>query len=216
VAVWDNHGGGNNLDFSMIDSRAIPVTGKNDKYRYDFVKEHSFSGIIFLGYHAKAGTLSGVLAHTYNSKSIQYVKLNGKPVGELAVDSYICATHGIYPILAASDAAGVSEIKEICPTAETVVTKYGKSRNEATFKSRDRVLREIYVSTCRAIKLGGVNRVAEFPQKASLEIRYTRAERAHAVFGRVKAEGRIPVCYGEDAHILHFEIDSPKEITLLL
>lgn len=216
VAVWDNHGGGNNLDFSMIDSRAIPVTGRYDKDRFDFVNEHNFSAVIFLGYHAKAGTLSGVLAHTYSSKNIQYVKLNGKAVGELAVDSYICAAHGIYPLLASSDAAGISEMKEICPSAETVVTKYGKSRNEATFKSREQVLREIYVSICRSIKLGSVNKVSGFPQSASLEIRYTRAERAYRIFKRVSAEGTVPVKYGEDAHILHFEIDSPQQIIKLL
>ena len=216
VAVWDNHGGGENIDFSLIDSRAVRVSDKGRKERFDLANEHSFSGIIFLGYHAKAGTPSGVLAHTYNSKAIQYVKLNGKAVGELTIDSYICARHNIYPILAASDAAGISEMKEICPTAETVITKHGKSRNEAVFKDRDQVLREIYVSTCRAVKFGGVNKVEDFPEKAHVEIRYTRCERAYSVFKKIKAAGVIPVQYGEDSHILHFEVTAPQEIIKLL
>ena len=54
---------------------AIAVGGKG------FLK-----GLIFLGYHAKEGTKGGVLAHSYNSKGIQYIRLNGKDVCTLLFD----------------------------------------------------------------------------------------------------------------------------------
>ena len=99
VVFWDNHGGGGNLDPAQIDSRAIQVCPKGEPYRFDFVNGYHFDGILLMGYHSREGTLGGVLAHTYNSSKIQYVKLDGKPMGEIEIDSYICAAHNICKIV---------------------------------------------------------------------------------------------------------------------
>ena len=118
VAVWDNHGGGNNLDFSKMDPRTEKVEWRQYPYRMDFAKDYNFKGIIYLGYHSREGTFNGVLAHTYNSKAIQYVKIDSVPVGELEIDSYIAASHGIPPLFCASDKACVDQFSKSSP--ETV------------------------------------------------------------------------------------------------
>ena len=114
VYVWDNHGGGKNIDFSKIDTRAIKVDTKVTRYRYDFAKDLGASGIVFLGYHAMEGTPNGVLAHTFSSTSIQYAKLNGKAIGELYTDTRICASLGIKPIFHAGDDISIAELMP-CP-----------------------------------------------------------------------------------------------------
>lgn len=78
-----------NLDFSKIDSRVTKVE-KISMIKYErlkFAKDFSFDGILFVGYHAKEGSINGVMSHTYNSKAIQYFKVNSRAVGELDVDS---------------------------------------------------------------------------------------------------------------------------------
>lgn len=216
VAVWDNHKGGGNLDFSLIDHRATEIRCKSDPLRFDFTKEHNFKGVIFLGYHAREGKANGVLAHTYSSKTIQYIKLNGKAVGEIFVDSHICAMLGVEPIFLASDDVGVNDMEEVCPTVKTVITKYGKGRNKAEFRKREDVLEDIYNGVCEAVLRTERNVIPKFPEKPSVEIRYTRAERAAKKYNAIKESAYVPVEYGEDTHILHFEVTSPQQIFKLI
>ena len=215
VAVWDNHGGGNNIDFSKVDPRAIKIEPKGCKFRFDFVREHNFSHILFMGYHAMEGTPKGVLAHTFNSTAIQYVKLNGKGIGELGIDSYICQTHGITPIFVSSDHKGVEEMREIFPAIRSVTTKYGIRRNEAKLKERETVLKEIYDEVTLAVTDNRVTHSPAFPRIAHLEVRYTRAEHADEVYDRNGADGTIPMYRGEDSHVLCFEVERPQYIPKL-
>lgn len=215
VAVWDNHGGGKNIDFSKIDPRAERIDTTGNECRYDFVKNYDFKGIIYLGYHAAEGTFGGVLAHTYSSVSYQYFKLNGKPIGELTVDSYICATHGIPPIFAASDDVALREITELYPGIKTVITKYGKSRNFAELRDRETVLREIYEGVAAAVKAEPPTCAHPFTAPAHFEVRFTRAERSPGAYKRAENMG-VAVRYGDDTHTLHYEITSPHQILKVL
>lgn len=215
VLVWDNHGKGMNIDFDKLDSRVIRVDGKKYPRRGDFVRDHQVSGVVFLGYHAKEGSPNGVLAHTYNSKSLQYVKLNGKSVGELYVDSRIWAALGIKSIFHAGCHVSVAEMQDVCPEAVTVITKYGEGRNRATLREREAVLQDIYNGVTEALHHLDEPITCDFPENAHLEVRYTRAERAEEVFQRAERNG-IPVQYGEDTHVLHFEVEQPNQIIMLL
>ena len=209
VAVWDNHAGGGNIDFNNIDQRVIRINAKGDNRRFDFVKEHNFSGIVYLGYHAREGTLGGVLAHTYSSVAIQYIKFNGKPVGELDIDTYICANYGIAPIFAASDDICIDQFKTLAPKAANVVTKIAKGRNSADFIDEEKVLKNIYDGVSEATKNNCP--IVSHPTPLSVEIRFTRMELAAEKLELAKKIG-IPVKYGEDAHILHFEIGSINDV----
>ncbi|MBR2459701.1 MAG: M55 family metallopeptidase [Clostridia bacterium] len=216
VAVWDGHGGGNNMDFTKIDPRVIKIDISKDKFRFDFVKAHNFCGILFIGYHAMEGTPCGVLAHSFNSTAIQYIKLNGKDIGELGVDSLICKSYGIDPLFIASDNMGVEEMRNICPNIHNVITKYGIRRNEAKLRGEDEVLSDIYNAISRAVKEKCKNTVPDFPRIAHLEIRYTRAERADQIYDKVLKEGEISMYRGEDSHVLNFEITRAVQIPKLL
>jgi D-amino peptidase len=215
VLVWDNHGANKNLDFSKFKQPITRVDGRSGTYRWDFIKDADVAGVIFLGYHAKEGTPNGVLAHTFSSKNIQYVKLNGQPIGELYADSRACAALGIKPMFHASDDVCVDEMQAICPWVETVVTKIGKGRNRAELRDREAVLNEIYKGVVRAFEHLSEPYSCDFPEKAHLEVRYTRAERTERIFEKA-IEAGIPVVYGEDTHVLHFEITAPNQIPYLL
>lgn len=213
VAVWDNHGGGGNLDFEKIDPRVTKIDSKGDKFRFDFAKDHDFCGIVYLGYHAREGTLGAVLAHTYSSVAIQYAKLDGVAVGELELDTYIAATYGIAPLFSASDDICNAQFSALAPDAVTVTTKYAKGRNAADFRDEDEVLREIYDGVCAAVKKSPS--AVGYPVPASAEIRYTRMEFAAEKLAR-EAELGISCEYGEDAHILKFTVDSLAQVVAML
>ena len=205
VAVWDNHGGGGNLDFSKVDPRVEQINWRAFPYRLDFASAYNFRGIIYLGYHAREGTFGGVLAHTYSSVAIQYVKINGAPVGELDIDTYIAATHGIAPLFMASDDVCVAQFKKTSPDTVCVTTKYGKGRNEAVFRDEDTVLQEIYDGVAKSVKADIKPVSISVPFK--MEVRYSRAEMAKKMYERALETDAISAEYGEDTHTVIFTVE---------
>ena len=205
VSVWDNHGGGGNIDYSLVDSRADKITVPKGDYRFDFATSHNYVGVVYLGYHSREGTFSGVLAHTYNSKAVQYAKINGVEVGELEVDSYIAATHGIAPILLASDKACVEQFAKSSPETVIVTTKYGKGRNSATLRPEEDVLSDIYAGIKEALTKKIPSLSIEAP--VLLEVRYSRAERAEELYNAAKEDAGIEwVKYGNDTHTVIYKV----------
>jgi D-amino peptidase len=215
VVLWDNHGGMVNVNQANIDSRVqhVDIEAIRRQARYEFVKEHNFAGILYLGYHSREGTLNGVLAHTYSSVDIQYVKINGKAVGELEIDSYICAKYGIPTIFIASDDICVSQFKETVPNISSVVNKIAKGRNAADFIDEDKVLQDLYSGVCEAVKQQSP--IVSVDEPINLEIRYTRTERAVEKIKLAQQKG-TPVKYGDDAHILLFEVDKIDDVTFFM
>jgi len=216
VSVYDYHGYSDNLDFGRLDSRVTKIYAKEEEPRFIFAKEHSFEGAIFIGYHAKEGTLGAVMAHTFNSVGVQYVKLNGETIGEIGVDALLCNKYGIKPLLIAGDDYCAAEAEGCMPGIKCVITKYGEGRNKARLRGRDEVLNEIYEGVAAALNSLREIKTPSFAKDSVLEVRYTRAEGAEEIFNRVKAEGRIGVRYGCDSHTLVFDIDSADVIANLL
>ena len=106
VIVWDSHGTGVNFDYAMVDPRCRIALGSGFGARIPGMDE-TFSGLLFIGYHAREGTKDGVLAHTYSSATYQHVRINGKDVGEMEVDAAWAGKYGVKVLFTATDAAGV-------------------------------------------------------------------------------------------------------------
>src|ERR671911_2851939 len=53
-----------------------------------------FDAAMFIGYHAQAGTRHATIDHTYTSR-VYEVRLNGEPVGELALNAAMAGVHGV-------------------------------------------------------------------------------------------------------------------------
>lgn len=214
VAVWDNHGGGGNIDFSKVDGRVVKIDASKDEYRFDFAKEYGFDAIIFIGYHAMEGSMRGILAHSYSSVAIQYIELNGVRMGELGVDSLICGELGIKPIFLASDDVCIEEMRSIIPDIWAATTKLAEGRNRGTLLPEADVLASIYEGVRRSARGFAPSAALKLGDGAALEIRYTRAERAAEEFQTAARLG-IPAEYGRDSHTLRFKISAANQITKL-
>ena len=211
VYVWDNHGAGDNIDFSKVDPRAKKVVIKNSPLtRLDWAKDLDLTAVLYLGYHAMDGT-PGVLAHTYCSSSIQYYKFNGKALGEFDMD---CIFSGAPAIFAAADDVCLKQMLDTYPEIETVVTKIAKGRNSAEFIDSDTVVNNIYEGVKRALKKPLVPYKFTFP--CTIEARYTRMEFAEDLYLRNKNEFGLDVKYGDDIHILICEIKNETELKMFL
>ena len=152
VIVRDGHGSGVNFSSSQLDSRIELVQGATPGKR--FFGLEGASGLILLGYHAMAGTPGAILEHTYSSKTIMNLYLNGRPVGEIGLDAAIAGEYGVPVILVSGDDKACREAEEWIPGVRTCCVKEGFGCNSGLLYRRDytvKLLRETTLSAVRSV-----------------------------------------------------------------
>jgi D-amino peptidase len=171
VLVWDSHGQGLNLLIHKLDKRCQLILGKGFKHRFPGI-DNSFSGVLMIGYHAMEGTQNAILAHTYSSDAYKRIRMNKKPVGEIALDASVAGEFGVPLIFLSSDKHGCKEAQSVMPWIETVVTKTGFGRNCAISKHPGTVVNEIYSTVQNAVKNLDQMKPFAFDQPAQIEIQF--------------------------------------------
>ena len=186
VVVWDNHGTGANLVYDRLDRRCEIMLGTGFERRFPGVDE-TFSGVLMIGYHAMEGTPNGVLAHTYSPFAYREIRVNGKAVGEIALDAAVAGELNVPLIFLASDEQGCNEAVSFMPWIETVATKVGFGRNCAYSKHPCVAEDEIYNGIKKAISRIEDMRPFVFDHPAIIEIRFKKV--VQALKARVRRKG---------------------------
>ena len=85
----------------------------------------SFDAAILLGHHAMAGVEDGVMAHTFSSAEIEHMWLDGRCIGEIAVEALQIGVFGVPVVMVSADGAGCKEAREWLGDVEVAPTKRG-------------------------------------------------------------------------------------------
>lgn len=125
VVIWDGHDGSRTLSAMTIHRNAKLLMGA---VGYSGTLERGYSAIAFVGQHAMANVQKAIMGHSFSSLGIQYMRLNGKPVGEIDMWAALAGERGIPVIFLSGDQAAVDELKSIVPSAEFVAVKEGLAR----------------------------------------------------------------------------------------
>ena len=213
VALWDNHGGGNNVDPLALDERIELINNDNSAPRMSFAKDR-FDCICYFGYHTMEGTLGGVLAHTMNSKANQYYKLNGKYIGEIDMDAYIAAYYGMPSRFFAGGDITCRQAKRSVPDIVTVETKRELERNRALFRDNGELFEDIKKKIVEAVSTEAKPRDLTYP--AVMEKSFKRVEDAAKYLQRIvgcgiAAEHPVDEILGRDAHTVISTVNSIDE-----
>ena len=177
VIIWDNHGCGANLEFDRLDERCQIALGSGFARRWPGL-DGEFTGVVMIGYHAMEGTPDGVLAHTYSPHAYEWIKVNGRKVGEIALDAAVAGEQSVPLVFVASDDCGCAEAREFTPWVETVSTKEGRGCNCAFSKPPKRAAEEIYDGVRRAVAQIDRMKCFTFDLPADVELRLKRVRQA--------------------------------------
>ncbi len=213
ISLWDNHGGGGNIESSELDGR-IELIKPDPKAPRMYFAKGEFDCIFFFGYHAMEGTLGGVLAHTMNSKANQYYKLNGTYIGEVDMDAYIAASHGMPSCLFVGGDIACRQASRAVPGIMTVVTKREISRNEAEFRDNNELFADIKAAAVEAMQKDMPIYPLSYP--ATMDKSFKRTEDAARYLQRLQSQGILaehPICEirGRDAHTVRSTVNSIDE-----
>lgn len=121
ILINDSHGDHRNLLHTELDARVEYIQG--DRKILGMVQglDDSFDAVIFLGYHARAGTEGGFIAHT-GSGAVQGLWLNDIEVGEGGLNAAFAGSLGVPVVLAAGDRVFAEQFAALTG-ALTVATK---------------------------------------------------------------------------------------------
>ncbi|MBL0939506.1 MAG: M55 family metallopeptidase [Gemmatimonadaceae bacterium] len=122
VLVNDSHGSQRNLLPEDLDSRARLISHSFKRHGMMEGLDSTFDAVLFIGYHAKAGTPRGVFAHT-GSGVVSDLLVNGVSVGEGGMNAILAQWFGVPVVLVTGDDVAVQEQKTTVPNVRGVVVK---------------------------------------------------------------------------------------------
>jgi D-amino peptidase len=152
VLVVDGHGPGG-INFDYLHPAAKLMHGRPNpprSFKAQYIKH--YDAAVMIGQHAMAGTVQGTLNHTQNSRAVDYYKLNGKYIGEIAQCALWHGALGIPLIFLSGDEAACKEAEDLIPGIVTTAVKTGLGRQSAISLSKEEARKRIKAGIGEAVK----------------------------------------------------------------
>jgi len=199
IIVNDSHGDMQNILHTKLDARVTYIQGNAKPLGMMQGIDGTFDGVIFLGYHARAGTEDGFLAHT-GSGRVKGLWINGKEVGEGGLNLFLASAYRVPVILASGDVTFTRQINQLAPV-RTVATKEAIGIHAARLKHPERVLEELKEKVGES--LGALKQTKPFPVSGPFSVQIKLADPAH-----VDAAMSIPGMKRIDGYTVAFTAES--------
>lgn len=198
VLVNDSHWLMRNLLAEELNPTAELLSGGPKRLSMVEGIDTGFDAAMFIGYHARAGTRNASIDHTYTSR-VYEARINGEPVGELALNAAMAGLHGVPVALVSGDQALAAEARALLGTVETVVVKEAVGRFAARSLAPSVACDKIRAGAVAA--LGRKHSPFRISAPIRLEVDFTltqMADMAELVPGSSRTGGRSVSYTGED------------------
>jgi D-amino peptidase len=180
ILIVDGHGCGGlwyehmHPEAKMLHGRPGPPRSVTDP----IISKYDATAIV--GQHAMAGVPTSTLNHTQSSKAIDYIKLNGRLIGEIAQWALYWGSYGIPMIYLTGEDDACKEASEFVPGIHTVSVKQGLSRQAAISVSKEKARTLIRAGAKEALQQHKSKPVAPlvWPGPFTVEKRYFHTENA--------------------------------------
>ncbi len=172
ILVKDAHDSGRNIIAARLPDCARLIRGWSG-HPFSMVQEldESFNALLFVGYHAKAGSDDNPLAHTLRLR-IAHLAINGEIASEFQIYSYAAALVKVPGVFLSGDAGICADAQRINPGIVTVPVSRGIGPSTLSI-APSLAVKEIRAGVVRALQgKRDACRIA-LPKHFTLEIKYT-------------------------------------------
>jgi len=199
ILVNDSHWTMRNLLAEELHEEAELVSGGPKPRSMMEGIDAGFDAALCIGYHARAGTRSAVLDHTYTDRLID-VRFNGRSVGELGLHAALAGVFDVPVVLVSGDSALATEAHDLLgDDVATVIVKEAVGRHAARSLAPAVACRRIREAATKVLKR---KRLKPFTVEApiTLEADFSKtveADMAELVPGTIRTSGRT-VAFSHD------------------
>ncbi len=131
ILVTDGHDLGTNILIDELDPCAHLIRGDYSPLAMVQGVDQGVNGVIFIGYHARAGSQNAILDHTWSSRRIANLWLNDILVGEYGLNGAVAGHFNVPVLMLTGDQTVCAQATELLGQIETVVVKTALSRMAA-------------------------------------------------------------------------------------
>jgi D-amino peptidase len=123
VLVRDSHGSKQNLLPGDVDPRARLLRGASNgpKNMMEGI-DSTFDAVVFIGYHAKAGTPDAILEHTSTGNVVDF-SINGVSMPEAGYNALVAGLYGVSVVFIAGDRAVTDQVRAMLGPIGAVAVK---------------------------------------------------------------------------------------------
>jgi D-amino peptidase len=123
VLVRDGHGSKQNLLPGDVDPRARLLRGQSagPKNMMEGI-DNTFGAVVFVGYHAKAGTPNAILEHTSTGNVVD-LSINGVSLPEAGYNAMVAGLYDVPVVFVAGDRAVVDQVRGLLGSIDGVAVK---------------------------------------------------------------------------------------------
>jgi D-amino peptidase len=153
VVVNDSHGDHCNLRPEDLDDRArLQIGSVKRPNGMTFGIESGFDAALFIGYHARAGTASAVLEHSFSSATVSDLRVNGESWGETEFNATVAGNAGVPIVLVSGDDATCRQAARALPGVDVLAVKDGLGYRAARSLSPAEAQRALREAAARAVR----------------------------------------------------------------
>jgi D-amino peptidase len=113
IVVNDSHGTMRNIVADALNPKASLISGSPKPLSMMQGIDVTFDAVVFVGYHARAGTAPAVLDHTISGSTIRAIRINGQELPELGLNAAIAGHYKVPVILLTGDTETCAQAKAI-------------------------------------------------------------------------------------------------------
>ncbi len=203
IVVRDSHGSARNILPELLhkDAQLIRDWSGGPMSMMEGL-DKSFDAVIFVGYHARAGTPDATLEHTM-SGAVYDLKINDIYMPEAGVNALIAGLFDVPIVMVAGDKAITEQVHELFDDVETAAVKWAIGQSA----------RNLHPEKARALikekTIKALNRISDFkPYKLktpyTMEVTFTQEHRANiaATIPYAKRIGNRTVSFTSDDLIM--------------
>lgn len=152
IVVNDSHGSMRNILAHELNPKVSLISGSPKPLSMMEGLNGSFSGVIFIGYHAQAGSPASILDHTISGAAVYSIKINGEEMPELGINAAIAGYYRVPVIMLSGDAETCRQAKRILgENLVTVPVKEGFGRTAAQLLPREIALKKLVEGAKEAV-----------------------------------------------------------------
>ncbi len=152
IVVKDSHNSGINIALDRLHPWAELISGWGPLGSMVEGVDDAFDAVFLVGYHARAATVDGTLAHTWASNLLD-LQLNGKTIGETGWAAAFAGHYDVPVVLVTGDDKLKAQVaEELPPGVRSVVTKTGWAYNAARMRPIQVVRDEIRAAAADALR----------------------------------------------------------------
>ena len=207
ILVHDGHNNALNVDISRLVPGVELISGSTRRFRMMHGLDQSFDGAVLLGYHGRASMAAAVMDHSYYTKSVLDIRVNGQPCGEIELNTLYAAYLGVPVVLVTGDRAAAEAAEKFNPWCRTVAVKDGQGRFCARCLPLDVSRQKIREASREALLSRPNASLVAVPEKPVLEMVFPDANLADTV-------NMVPGTSRVDARTVRLQCGDLKELYL--